>query len=77
VPHEPASPELARAIAAVRGDAGLTQETVAIEAGVTPGYLSKIERAVSNPSWTTVERIADALDISLVELAEAVEAERA
>ena len=72
-PLDRASPALARTIRHLREQSGATQEDLAHEAGITTGTLSKIERADSNPSWTTVERIARALRISLVELAQAVE----
>jgi transcriptional regulator with XRE-family HTH domain len=72
-PLDRASPALARTIRRLRVKAETTQEDLAHEAGITTGTLSKIERADSNPSWTTVERIASALEVSLVELAEAVE----
>jgi transcriptional regulator with XRE-family HTH domain len=73
-PLEPASPALADAIRGLREARSMTQEEVAIEAGITPGSLSRIETATSNPTWTTVERIAVALDVSLTTLAAAVEA---
>jgi len=57
----------------MREQSSRTQEDLAHDAGITTGTLSKIERADSNPSWTTVERLARALGISLVELAQAVE----
>jgi transcriptional regulator with XRE-family HTH domain len=60
---------LADAIRDLREVRELTQEEVAFAAGITPGSLSRIERARTNPTWTTVERIAAALDMSVVELA--------
>ena len=73
-PSEPASDALAEAIRALRLERELTQEELALNAGLTTANISRIERAKANPSWTTVERIAAALDVSLRELAEAVEA---
>jgi transcriptional regulator with XRE-family HTH domain len=75
-PLEGASPSLGVAIRRLREERGITQEDLAHDAGVTTGTLSKLERGESNPGWSTVERIAGALDVSLVELARAVEAER-
>lgn len=75
-PVEPAAPSLGDAIRELRYERDLTQEDVALDAGITPGSLSRIECGRSNPTWSTVERIADALQISLVQLAEAVEAQR-
>jgi transcriptional regulator with XRE-family HTH domain len=73
MPLDPASTRLADAIRGLRVEQDLSQEEVAIDAGITPGSLSRIERAQSNPTWTTVERIAESLGVSLVDLAAAVE----
>jgi transcriptional regulator with XRE-family HTH domain len=67
--------KLAGAIRALRNAQGTTQEDVAHAAGLTSSSYSRIERGLTNPAWTTVQRIARALDITLVELAEAVERE--
>jgi transcriptional regulator with XRE-family HTH domain len=37
---------------------------------------ARIERGESNPTWTTVTQIAQALGVSLPELAEAVDTRR-
>lgn len=62
---------LARAIRELRTERGATQEALAHEAGITVGHLSKIERGLANPSWTTVVSIAKALEISVADLATA------
>lgn len=72
-PIEPASAALASAIGDLRKAKGLTQEAVAHGAGLTPGSLSRIERAQTNPTWTTVERLARALGVTMGELCAAVE----
>lgn len=72
-PIEPANSALAVAIVRFRKDRKLTQEDVAHLAGITTSTLSRIESGLNNPSWTTVERIARALDVSLVQIATAVE----
>jgi transcriptional regulator with XRE-family HTH domain len=64
---------LGKAVRQLREKQGLTQEALAHEAGVTTGTLSMIERGHSNPAWGTARRIAEALDISLAELARAAE----
>jgi transcriptional regulator with XRE-family HTH domain len=69
-------PALAAALRRLREARGLTQEHVAHEAGVTMGTLSKIETGAASPAWATVVAITTALDVSLSELAKAVEAER-
>lgn len=47
----------------------MTQEALAHGAGITVGHLSKIERGLANPGWSTVEAIADALDVTMVDVA--------
>jgi transcriptional regulator with XRE-family HTH domain len=42
-------------------------------AGLTVAAFARIERGHANPTWTTVRRIAAALDVILARLAEAVE----
>ena len=66
---------LAAALRGLREDRGLTQEALAHEAGVTVGTLSKIELGQASPAWATVRQIAEALDVTLMELAAAVEDE--
>ena len=60
---------LAALVKRLREERGLTQEQVAFEAGITASALSRIERGLNNPGWMTVRRIAQALDVGLVELA--------
>jgi transcriptional regulator with XRE-family HTH domain len=77
MPQGPApDPALGPTLKALREARGLTQEQLAYEAKVTTGTLSKIETGQASPAWATVRQIIDALDVSLVELAKAVEAER-
>jgi transcriptional regulator with XRE-family HTH domain len=71
----PSQPDLAlastvRHMRLARGD---TQEDLAHRAGLTVAAFARIERGHANPTWTTVRRIALALDVSLASLAEAVE----
>jgi DNA-binding XRE family transcriptional regulator len=44
---------------------------------LTVGTLARIEVGKANPTWTTVRRIAEALEIRLSDLGRAVESERA
>ncbi|HEX2084678.1 MAG TPA: helix-turn-helix transcriptional regulator [Solirubrobacteraceae bacterium] len=60
---------LGAAIRQLRAKRGATQEDLAHDAGITTGTLSLIERGESNPTWGTVRRIADALGISVNDLA--------
>lgn len=64
---------LGQAIRQVREKRDLTQEAVAHQAGVTASTYGLIERGQSNPTWATVEDIASALGVSVVELAKRAE----
>ena len=66
-------PTLAIALRRFRRESGNTQEDIAFNAGITVAALARIERGAANPHWTTVRRIAGALEISLAELVLAVE----
>lgn len=68
-------PRLARAIERLRDKRKLTQEGAAIKGQLTLSSFGRIERLEADPLWTTVCDIADALDVSLVDLARAVERE--
>ncbi len=68
-------PQLAAAIRRLRQERSLTIESLAHDVGITTGSLSKIELGQSAPAWWTVRKIADALGLSITELAAAVEAE--
>lgn len=67
-------PELGEAIRALRTKRGISQESLAPKAGITPGTLSLIERGEANPTWGTVRGIAAALGVPVSVLAK--EAER-
>jgi transcriptional regulator with XRE-family HTH domain len=49
---------------------------LAREAEITVGHLSMIERGHANPSWGAAEDIAQALDVSIAELARLSERHR-
>lgn len=70
-PQNPRSQQaLGRAIRELRTKKGESLEALAGEAGITKNMLSLIERGEGNPSWTTVEGIADALGTSVADLAQ-------
>jgi transcriptional regulator with XRE-family HTH domain len=60
----------------LREQNGLSAEKLAQEASLTVSAYLRIEAAVSAPGWSTVRRIAEALDVSMAELGRMVEAER-
>jgi len=68
-PSEQPQKPLGLAIRQLREKSGMTQEALAHEAGITSSTLSVIERGESNPTWATVRRITDALDVSMIEVA--------
>lgn len=46
----------------------MSQETLALSAGITPTFVGHIERGLKSPTVNTLEKISTALGISLVEL---------
>lgn len=66
----PAPPGLGKAIRQLRTERDMTQEGLAHEAGTTAATISAIERGLSNPSWGIVEAIADALGVTMAEVAQ-------
>ena len=57
---------VAQTVAAARAQSGLSQTQLAALTGIDQSDLSKIERGVSNPSVSTLERIAKALGGNLL-----------
>ncbi len=47
---------------------GISSETVAADADVDRAYMSRIERAVANPTIDVLERIAGVLEVEIAEL---------
>jgi transcriptional regulator with XRE-family HTH domain len=77
VPRKPVPDKaLAAALKRLRDKRNWTQERLAYEAGITAGSYARIELGQAAPAWSTVRQIAKALDVSLMELATAVEAEQ-
>jgi transcriptional regulator with XRE-family HTH domain len=75
VPRAPKpDPALASALRGLREDRDLTREALAFHAGLTTGSLARIELGQSSPGWDTVRKVVEALGITLMELAAAVEA---
>jgi transcriptional regulator with XRE-family HTH domain len=61
----------------LRQERGITQEALAFKAHVTIATLSRVERCVTTPAWTTAQAISGALGLTLQDLARAVEDEPA
>jgi transcriptional regulator with XRE-family HTH domain len=51
----------------------MKQQALAEAAGIGVAHLSKIERGLVNPTWSTVVAIAEALDLSIIEVAQRFE----
>lgn len=62
-------PALGQAVRAIRLELEISQEAVALDAEMDPSWLSHIENGRRNPSWATVQRIADALGVKVSEVA--------
>ena len=54
---------LGKAIKAARLERGLTVERLAREAGVSTGLISQLERGLGNPSFLTLQRLAETLEL--------------
>jgi transcriptional regulator with XRE-family HTH domain len=74
-PRLPADPGLGRAVRRLREERGLTQEELATRAGTTFGTVSRVESAKGAPAWWTVRKLAEALGVSMAELAATAESE--
>jgi transcriptional regulator with XRE-family HTH domain len=48
--------------------AGLSQDEIAVRMGVEQTYVSGLERGVRNPTLTTLDRAASALNVKLTDL---------
>ena len=69
-------PDLAAALRALREAQGRSQEAIAHEAGITVAAFGRIERAQSDPAWTSVSKIATVLGVSLAELGREIDDRR-
>ena len=65
--------KLAAALKRLREDRDMTQEELAYKAGITISSLSRIERGITSPAWTTVAKLIRILDVGFAELVEKVE----
>lgn len=60
--------QLGMRIKYLRGKKHWSQEDLALEADVNKNYISDLERGMRNPTIKVLEKIANALEISLEEL---------
>ena len=47
---------------------GLSQEQLALEAGINPAFLGHLERGLKSPTITTLDKLVKALNITFEEL---------
>ena len=59
---------VARNVRRLRVAAGLSQEAFAVDAGLDRTYVSRIERNLENPTIDTLEKMAQALGVDLVDI---------
>lgn len=64
-----------RAIRELRAERGLSQERLALDAGLDRTYVSGIERGERNPSLTNLLKLGDVLGVRLSEVAARAETE--
>ena len=64
---------LGLAVRELRARRGLSQEDLAHASGLHPTYISGIERGLRNPTWRSIGRLCDALQVKISELAELAE----
>jgi transcriptional regulator with XRE-family HTH domain len=51
----------------MRVEKGISQESLAVDAGIDRTYVSRLERCMENPSVNVLERLAAALEREIVE----------
>jgi transcriptional regulator with XRE-family HTH domain len=59
---------LADRVKALRMELGISQETMALEAGIDRTYASQIERGISNPSLRVICSLAEVLKVEPTDL---------
>ncbi len=60
--------DFGKRVAELRKKAGYSQEQFAFKCGVDRTYVGVVERGEKSPTLNTIEKIANALDISMSEL---------
>jgi transcriptional regulator with XRE-family HTH domain len=64
-----------KVLRALRAERGLSQEALALEAGIQRNYVSLIERGVNQPTITIIFKLATALEMNPSQVVELVEKE--
>ena len=58
---------VARNLRRLRVEKGLSQEALAIDAGIDRTYVSRLERGLENPTVAVLEKLAKAVNSSIAE----------
>ena len=61
---------MATRVKRLRDSQGMTQETLAMKAGLSRGYLARLETARQDPTLSTLEKLAKALGVRVARLLE-------
>jgi transcriptional regulator with XRE-family HTH domain len=72
-PRSPDYAALGRAIKELRDEAGLTQEELADRMNSEFPPVGKLERGLSNPTFSSLQRVARGLDVELSKVVERFE----
>lgn len=59
--------QLGKRLRELRQFRGMSQETLALNAGITPAYLGMVERGEKNPTVRIIEQLCRVLDVSLAD----------
>ena len=59
---------VARNLRRLRVARGLSQEALAVDAGIDRTYVSRLERELENPTVAILEKLADALEVEIPQL---------
>jgi XRE family transcriptional regulator, fatty acid utilization regulator len=60
--------KMGRTLKRLRRQRGLTQQALAVKAGVSLGYLSRLEVDMHDPRLSTLRKLAKALGVPVAEL---------
>ncbi|MDO5786050.1 MAG: helix-turn-helix transcriptional regulator [Eubacteriales bacterium] len=67
------SAAIGKQIRKIRNAQGITLEELSFKSGLNAAHLGQIERGLRNPTVETLERIADALEVSFLDLVSTLE----
>lgn len=67
---------VARNLRRLRVRKGLSQEVLAVDAGIDRTYVSRLERGLENPTIGVLDRLAAALDAEIVDFFDAARVAR-